>query len=139
MCRFALPDWPTRPAAHAATHNSVAAVLRLCVIPFGPQMLATAFNWHAGQVRYWNLDSIDLERSLTVQVDELTKDLAQVVYPGGIILDIGWYPAMDIDGSFVVSVIDNEDWEAPKMNASCSCAPELVTVIRAAIAVASAA
>ena len=100
-------------------------------------MLAAEINWNDGQVRYWNLDLVDLSRSLEAQADELTEDLAQVVYPGGMLLDIGWYPSMAVDGNFVVTVIRNEDWESPIFKVSCASGNQLQEAIGAAIVAAS--
>jgi hypothetical protein len=38
---------------------------------------------------------------LAEQVSDLKEDLAQVEYPAGVLLDVGWYPELSLDGTFM--------------------------------------
>ena len=73
----------------------------------------TDFRWLAGSVIYWDMIEIDETRPLCDQSEDLKEDLAQIVFPNDILLDIGWFPTFDANGSFVVSVVQNSDWETP--------------------------
>jgi hypothetical protein len=97
-------------------------------------MQATDVNWRNGQIRFWKLDTVDLLRGLEAQLDELTEDLAQVGYPDGSIIDIGWYPTMAMHGAFVVTVVRDEDWESPISRVRCATASELRQAINDAVA-----
>lgn len=40
------------------------------------------------------------------------EDLMQISFDNQLyIIDVGWYPATDIDGSFAIVVIKNQDWD----------------------------
>lgn len=70
-------------------------------------------NWGEGHVQFWDLDAIDERRPLAEQVAELKEDLAQVEYPSGVVLDVGWYPSFSADGSFVVCIALPDEWDQP--------------------------
>jgi hypothetical protein len=99
-------------------------------------MRPTDVNWQLGQVVYWDLDSVDPNKPLTDQLSELKEDLAQVIYPGALLIDIGWHPEFSKDGAFLVSVISNEDWANPVMQENCSTMEELIRTLDTAIALA---
>ena len=102
-------------------------------------MQVSEVDWRDGQITSWSMDTVDLARGFEAQVDELTEDLAQVSYPSGKIIDVGWYPSMSEEGAFVVTVVSNEDWESPISRVRCASAFELLQAIDDAIIVASSA
>lgn len=60
------------------------------------------------------IDKLDLNKDARVQKDLLQEDLLQVEFSDrGFVLDLGWFPAYDIHGRFVLNVIKDGDWEAP--------------------------
>ena len=75
-------------------------------------MKRTEINWCSGDVTFWDLDFLDADIPLPEQLDDLKEDLAQAHY-GGFILDIGWFPSFSEQGTFVVRVVHESDWETP--------------------------
>jgi hypothetical protein len=72
---------------------------------------------------YWALeatqDPLDPER------DGLREDLIQVTFDRGSIVDVGWYPEFSLDGSLVIQVIQDRDWESPIHKATAKTLNEL--------------
>jgi hypothetical protein len=99
-------------------------------------MKANDFDWQFGDVRYWNLDFIDLHRPFEEQVDDLTEDLAQISFSNGRMIDIGWYPSMAEDGCFVISVVENENWDDLLAKMRCVSKGELIEGIAKAVTIA---
>ena len=93
----------------------------------------TDFHWMNGSVTYWDLTDIDETRPLSEQLDCLKEDLAQLQYPNGIALDIGWYPSFDRDGEFVLLLIRNEAWETPVFRGTAKDLPMLKEQISMAV------
>lgn len=92
-------------------------------------------DWGTGSVVFWDLAFLDPARPLAEQLDGLKEDLAQISYPDGVTLDIGWYPSFAPDGEFVVVVVKGADWEHPVFRGRArtldqlrSCITEAVTV-----------
>jgi hypothetical protein len=96
-------------------------------------MKASNIDWKSGRVVYWDMESVDLHTPLAHQLSELKEDLAQISYPSGILVDIGWYPELSEEGAFLVTVVKHENWETPLMKEACSSALELVEAIKNAI------
>ncbi len=69
--------------------------------------------FYPGKIEYNNFN-IDFNRNLETQIDELNEDLVQVIYPQGYLLDIGWYPELDINGKIIIQLIKDYEWEYPK-------------------------
>lgn len=59
------------------------------------------------------------EISLDKQTDKLKEDLIQIIYKNGYLLDVGWYPEFDINGSFKTVIINNYDWDRPILSKTC--------------------
>jgi len=76
-------------------------------------MLPDVIAWSVGEVIFWDLVFLDLARPLSEQVDNLKEDLAQVRFPRGLLIDVGWYPECSRDGAFVVRVVRDADWDNP--------------------------
>ena len=55
-------------------------------------MISDSFDWKTGRVVFWDLDPVDESRPPADQTEHLKEDLAQIEYPAGVILDVGWYP-----------------------------------------------
>jgi len=75
-------------------------------------MTRNEIDWLSGQVEFWDLDRVDLTRATAAQEDDLKEDLAQIAYPGGVTLDVGWYR-----GAFGVLVVANGNWDRPLFRA----------------------
>lgn len=91
------------------------------------------FDWKSGEVVSWDLDWIDEANPLSEEIDHLKEDLAQITFPGGKVLDLGWYPSFDPRGEFRVLVIQDGDWESPVFQASAKDFRSLKHQIRLAI------
>jgi len=76
-------------------------------------MISDDFDWKTGTVVFWDLDTVDESRPLAGQTEHLKEDLAQIEYPAGVILDVGWYPEFAATGNFVVCVVQQGAWERP--------------------------
>lgn len=99
-------------------------------------MQARDIEWRSGTVAHWDLSSIDEGRELDAQVKELKEDLAQVQYPGDVVIDVGWYPEFSIKGAFVVTVVEHGRWDAPLMKERCRTTAQLRDLLRKAVSVA---
>jgi len=71
-------------------------------IDFGERVISKYIEFH-----------INPEIPLNEQLSLLDEDLVQICYDEKYILDVGWYPAFHIEGTFRVVVIKNCDWENP--------------------------
>jgi len=78
-----------------------------------------------GQIVYNDLNYIDFSKNVKNQIDELKEDLLQVQFPNDIILDIGWYPSFDQNGSFRICLIKELDWSNPIDFVKCKNMTEL--------------
>lgn len=94
------------------------------------------FNWRSGTVVHWDMDDLDLNRPVHDQSRIVDEDLAQVVYPSGRILDIGWYGRPGRVLVLVVSGRTPEDWDRPTFRRSCGSIATLQKAVVAAIEVA---
>lgn len=56
---------------------------------------------------------LDEERALADQIDNLKEDLLQVSLNENLLLDIGWQPSFNINGRFIIQVIEHYDWDSP--------------------------
>jgi hypothetical protein len=95
------------------------------------------FDFGSGQVVYWSFDEIVSNVPLAKQAKwELKEDLIQVEFGKRAIVDVGWYPAFDPEGSFTVMVIVDRDWEEPIVRIKCATIPELKSALVQAVAAA---
>ncbi|AOP96794.1 hypothetical protein [Enterobacter roggenkampii] len=69
---------------------------------------------------YDELSSLDFTKSIFEQANKLDEDLFQLTFINGNIIDIGWYPAFEEDGEFIIQVISDENWDEPAFKASSS-------------------
>jgi len=94
-------------------------------------------DWDCGEVVFWNLYFLDPTKPLTTQTDDLTEDLAQIIYPDLVILDIGWYPEFSEEGGFVVIVAREEKWNEPLFEESHKTIKGFLKCLREAVATAT--
>jgi hypothetical protein len=98
---------------------------------------ANEIDWQSGRVVFWDMDSIDPDRPLANQLSELKEDLVQVIFPGDLLIDVGWYPEFSEEGAFLVTVVNEMDWDEPLMQERCTTMRELKTSLIKAIALSS--
>lgn len=77
--------------------------------------------------------NISENTALSEQLDELKEDMLQVSFPSGYILDIGWRPSFEINGSFKLLLIKDYVWDNPIYSDSPSNIFELKKSIEIAI------
>lgn len=76
-------------------------------------MKKSGIEWKNGVVTAWDIDELDLDKSIESQIELLKEDLAQVKFGDTIVLDVGWYPEFDPLGQFGLMVVRKQDWENP--------------------------
>ena len=100
-------------------------------------MLRDEVDWLSGEVEFWDLDGVDVASDVAQQ--RLKEDLAQVAYPNGIVLDIGWYcdgrEEEEGTGAFGVIVAMGGEWQKPLFDARVR-PDQLVATIHRAVALA---
>ncbi|NMP25665.1 hypothetical protein GW590_02070 [Rahnella sp. SAP-1] len=60
------------------------------------------------------LSTIDFSHGIESQIMVLDEDLLQLSFKSGIIVDVGWYPAFETTGEFIINRIANGCWDAPE-------------------------
>lgn len=65
------------------------------------------------RVLYDELSSVT-EGTAALAWDSLKEDMLQVEYPENILLDVGWYPSFDPEGTFQVRVVKDFQWDVPE-------------------------
>lgn len=50
---------------------------------------------------------------LCQQIDFLKEDMLQIEFGHGYLLDVGWQPSFERDGSFKISLIKDYQWDTP--------------------------
>jgi hypothetical protein len=78
-----------------------------------PSLSPDELNLEPSKILFWNFSELDIALAPQEQTANLTEDLAQVGLAHGVLLDIGWYPALRPDGEFVVLVVREGEWETP--------------------------
>ncbi len=73
-----------------------------------------SIDLYNGEVVFNDLDLI-VGVPLSEQIDLLKEDLLQIDYDNLYLIDVGWYPEFDINGSFKVLVVHNYDWASPQL------------------------
>lgn len=71
------------------------------------------WDFKGGRVLYDELSSVT-EGSVALTWDSLKEDMLQVEYPENILLDVGWYPSFDPEGTFQVRVVKDFQWDVPE-------------------------
>lgn len=73
-----------------------------------------------GKVTYDNISWMgDHFKINAASVFSLTQDLLQIKFQKEWILDVGWYPDLDVKGSFKLILIKNQQWENPSFTFEC--------------------
>lgn len=60
-----------------------------------------------------DISQLNQTLDISLEIENFKEDLFQATFPCGQILDIGWYPEFSTYGSFVISLIHNQDWQNP--------------------------
>lgn len=60
------------------------------------------------------LSTIDFSQDIESQIMVLDEDLLQLSFEFGAIVDVGWYPAFETNGRFVINRIANACWDSPE-------------------------
>jgi hypothetical protein len=82
-------------------------------------MKQSEVDWKGGEVVFWGIDDLHLNKAIEPQIEDvLREDLIMVQYGDKIILDLGWYPSFNLDGQFVLNVVESkyqtsQDWDSP--------------------------
>ncbi|MEY8711535.1 hypothetical protein A9B99_04250 [Mangrovibacter phragmitis] len=80
------------------------------------------------------LSAIDFSQGIESQVMVLDEDLLQLSFKSGVIVDVGWYPAFETNGEFIINRIANSCWDAPEAKYSVGWdKDELISKIKIAI------
>lgn len=69
--------------------------------------------------RIYNEFNIDPVLSFQEQKWYFKEDLIQIEFNNKYLIDIGWYPELNPDGFFLISVIKNYDWDNPSFEKKC--------------------
>lgn len=77
--------------------------------------------------------NISENTSLSEQVYELKEDILQITFQNWSILDVGWRPSFEINGSFKLLLIKDYNWDNPIYSDSLSSVSELKKSIGIAI------
>jgi hypothetical protein len=99
-------------------------------------LMRSDFDWKGGDVTHWVYE-VDENIPFESQLDNLTEDLIQVVYPKDMTVDVGWYPDMSPEGCFRVLLVVAQQWEEPRLALECRTVEDLKRMIAVAIDVAS--
>ncbi len=65
------------------------------------------------KITFDDISHLDQAIEPSLLINNLKEDMFQATFPCGQILDIGWYPEFSTRGSFVISLIHNQDWQNP--------------------------
>jgi len=76
-------------------------------------ILGTDFELDLSNI-FDELSSIDFSRGIDEQIMILDEDLLQLSLTSGYVVDVGWYPAFERDGNFVINRITNGGWDTPE-------------------------
>lgn len=74
--------------------------------------LKNEIDLKGGSLSYYDFN-IDSNVPLQNQIYEIKEDLIQILYGDHYLIDVGWYPEFDVEGSFVVRIIKDFDWQSP--------------------------
>ena len=80
------------------------------------------------------LDFVDLNLSIEQQLDNLREDMGWISYNDDeFVIDFGWTPSFDINGSFNIYVIKESDWDNPLIKKKCKDCSKLVDLLQECI------
>lgn len=75
-------------------------------------MISIDFSRKNGVVIFDNL-SLDENKLLIEQLDDLKEDILQVEFQNTYLIDVGWTPSFNINGKFKIVIIKDYDWQKP--------------------------
>lgn len=80
-------------------------------------------------------DDFDIDPSISFEEQELSykEDIIQMNFGKSIIVDVGWYPEFESDGSFMIRIIRNEDWTKPVYKQRCKTLEEMKKYLQEAV------
>ncbi len=85
-----------------------------------------------GKIVYCDFD-INENIAFADQKFSFKEDILQVEFDDNFLLDVGWYPEMEENGSFTVLAIKNNNWTKPFLKLKCRTLSELKDVIEKAV------
>jgi hypothetical protein len=91
------------------------------------------FRWKTGRVTFWDLDPVNEHTPLPDQADNLKEDMAQIEYPSGVLLDVGWFPEFARDGAFVIVVVRPGEFDRPLFRATANTVADFKSVMEKAV------
>ncbi len=86
------------------------------------------FNFVNGKILYDEF-KIDFTKNFDEQELCLLEDLLQVKYGENYLIDIGWYPEFDRNGTFIINVIKDYKWDSPIVKKECKNELDLLNTI----------
>ena len=75
-------------------------------------------DFKSGKIEYDQFN-INFDISFKDQPESLLEDLLQVNYQNRYIIDLGWYPEFDSNGSFIIYIIGDYNWDRPIKTRKC--------------------
>ncbi|MFG4531580.1 hypothetical protein ACF0BZ_04870 [Acinetobacter baumannii] len=64
----------------------------------------------------WIDDNFEINEDI---IFDLSEDLLQISFNNNKILDVGWYPDLEVGGFFKIVVIKDMNWESPIIVKEC--------------------
>jgi len=81
---------------------------------------------------WWNIDIKDAvvrhdsiswtDNNFEINEDtvfDLSEDLLQIIFNNNNILDVAWYPDLEVDGFFKIVLIKDMNWDSPIIEKEC--------------------
>lgn len=84
-----------------------------------------------GNITHDDLSSLK-DFDLSNHIDFLKEDMLQIEYPKTLLLDVGWNPSFDINGSFQIRAIKDHNWDTPLFYSKADTVPLLINEITVA-------
>lgn len=79
------------------------------------QPLRIPTGWEMSYNKFWEIEPNELKEDDDSWM-HFTQDILQMKYTFkkiNLIIDLGWYPETEVDGTFRLELIKNKDWENP--------------------------
>lgn len=92
-------------------------------------------NFRTGKIIF-NEFHIDFSKPFSKQLECLSEDLLQIKYGDNYLIDVGWYPESEVEGCFIIQVIENENWAKPISSIQCKKEETLVKNLKKAVDIA---
>lgn len=82
------------------------------------------------KVEYNSFTEYDIEKHGESDLFELNEDLLRLYNEkANLMIDLGWYPAYDVDGNYVLELIKNFEWDRPLKRVVSKSKKEIVSDI----------